>query len=85
MEGSDERSDEEEFRNLFKLMDQDGNERLSKEEIKECFKNFRQEFNDYELDDLFESVDQDKDGEIDFDGLYIYFIILINLYNSHQN
>ena len=61
--------DEEEFKNLFKLMDQDGNGRLSKEEIKSCFKNYHQELNEYELDDLFEKADQDKDGEIDFYGL----------------
>ncbi len=64
---------EEEFRKLFKLMDQDGNGRLSKKEIKDCLKSYSLELNEFELEDLFEKVDKDKDGEIDFDGLLIYY------------
>ena len=50
---------------VIAIMDDDGNKRLSKEELKTGLKDYGVELNIRELDDIFALFDRDRDGTID--------------------
>lgn len=52
---------------LFKSIDRDDNNRLSKEEMREAFKSSGISVSNTKLDELFDRVDSKHDGVISFD------------------
>ena len=57
----------EEMEEAFKKMDADGNGFLSKEEIKKVLEENSQKWGHVD-DELFDKVDEDKDGKVSFEG-----------------
>jgi len=51
----------------FKIMDDDGNRQISKEEFKKGCKDFGSGLANDEVDSLFDTIDKDHSGSLDFD------------------
>lgn len=61
------KSEREELARVFKKLDQNGDGKLSKEEIKEGYiKHFGRLISDKEVDVMFDAVDTDQSGYIDY-------------------
>ncbi|CAD5211099.1 unnamed protein product [Bursaphelenchus xylophilus] len=57
----------DEFRQLFDMFDADGSGAIGNEELKEAIMSLGQNISDQEIEDLIKEVDEDGNGEIDFD------------------
>ena len=67
LEADDGVTPEEALQLLFEMMDVDGGGTLSVEEVKIAMKKQGMKMTDNEIKGLFDAVDEDKSGEIDFD------------------
>ncbi|CAD5207897.1 unnamed protein product [Bursaphelenchus okinawaensis] len=57
----------DEYRQLFDMFDADGSGAIGNEELKEAILSLGQNISDHEIEALIKEVDEDGNGEIDFD------------------
>lgn len=61
---------ETEIKEAFQRYDQDGNGVISQPEFKHLITSFDDKISDEEMKDLLSKVEMDKDGNINYDGMY---------------
>lgn len=61
---------ETEIKEAFQRYDQDGNGVISQSEFKHLITSFDDKISDEEMKDLLSKVEMDKDGNINYDGMY---------------
>lgn len=61
---------ETEIKEAFQRYDQDGNGVISQPEFKHLITSFDDKISDEEMKDLLSKVETDKDGNINYDGMY---------------
>lgn len=61
---------ETEIKEAFHRYDQDGNGVISQSEFKHLITSFDDKISDEEMKDLLSKVEMDKDGNINYDGMY---------------
>jgi len=67
------------------VIDENGDGKLSKEEIKEGYKNYYNfELSDEEVDEMFAKIDQDNSGVIEYSEFVIATINEKNLLNNQK-
>ena len=67
------------------MIDENGDGKLSKEEIKEGYKNYYNfELSDEEVDEMFAKIDQDNSGVIEYSEFVIATINEKNLLNNQK-
>ena len=59
-----------EFREIFNLVDRDNGGTITKEELAELLETLGIETSSDELGIMINEIDQDNNGEIDFDGMH---------------
>ncbi|XP_060516961.1 calcyphosin-like protein [Cylas formicarius] len=57
---------------LFRIMDEDGNKKLNKEEFERGLREIGLEITDQELDEMFEQFDTDKNGSVNLDEFLVH-------------
>ena len=68
-----------EFKKIFDEIDTDHSGLLSLDEIKKAFSEKGQQFDDEQIEAIMELVDQDGNGELDFEEFMHMFYVLINV------
>lgn len=63
---------DEELRNAFCLFDKDGSGYISSSELKAAMNNFDENLTDEEIEEMIREADLDGDGEISFEGLFLF-------------
>ena len=56
----------EKIRNVFIEVDEDGDSRLTKEELKKCFRDDRGRLDEFDLDYMIKMMDLDQNGTVEF-------------------
>lgn len=67
---------QDELQVAFKEFDKDGNGFISRDELKEVMHSVGDMLTDDELDAMIKRADIDKDGQVDYRGKEIYFIVM---------
>lgn len=79
------KKEKEALASVFKLLDKNGDGKLSKAEVKAGFdKHFGQAMSDDQVDELFANVDMDKSGFIDFSEFIVGCTSEKNIYNEKK-
>lgn len=78
------KKDKEALANVFKLIDKNGDGKLSKEEVRQGFGMHFGPISDEQVDELFENVDIDKSGFIDFSEFIVGCTSEKNIYNEKK-
>lgn len=65
---------EEEIREAFRVFDKDGNGFISAAELRHVMTNLGEKLTDEEVDEMIREADIDGDGQVNYEGLYFYFI-----------
>lgn len=60
---------EEEIRESFSIFDKDGNGYISSSELRHVMANLGEKLTDEEIDDMIREVDENGDGQIDWEGM----------------
>ena len=66
----------------FKKFDLNGTGYISVKELKQVLSNIGQNFSDSQIASMIASVDKDKDGQLNFEGLFLSAIFLIRFYKK---
>jgi calcium-dependent protein kinase len=80
------RKEKEELQNAFAAIDKNGDGKLSKDELLECYVNVLkdQEKATKEVDQMMQNVDIDHNGYIDYSGIFINVMIFNRVYIGHN-
>ena len=65
--------EEEEMRQAFKVFDIDGNGVIDAQELKLTMRNLGENLSDRDVSSMLDAADLNKDGKIDYEGLYFIF------------
>jgi calmodulin len=68
-----ETDSEEEIREAFKVFDKDGNGFISAAELRHVMTNLGEKLSDEEVDEMVREADMDGDGQINYEGIIMYF------------
>lgn len=65
---------EEEIKEAFKVFDRDGNGFISAAELRHVMTNLGEKLSDEEVDEMVREADIDGDGQINYEGIIMYFL-----------
>ena len=68
-----ETDSEDEIREAFKVFDKDGNGFISAAELRHVMTNLGEKLSDEEVDEMVREADMDGDGQINYEGIIMYF------------
>lgn len=68
---------EEEIREAFRVFDKDGNGFISAAELRHVMTNLGEKLTDEEVDEMIREADIDGDGQVNYEGKYVVFAILL--------
>jgi len=67
---------EEEIREAFRVFDKDGNGFISAAELRHVMTNLGEKLTDEEVDEMIREADIDGDGQVNYEGLLLNFVLL---------
>ena len=67
---------EDEMREAFRVFDKDGNGFISAAELRHVMTNLGEELTDEEVDEMIREADIDGDGQVNYEGLLLNFVLL---------
>lgn len=65
---------EEEIKEAFKVFDRDDNGFISAAELRHVMTNLGEKLSDEEVDEMVREADIDGDGQINYEGIIMYFL-----------
>ena len=68
----DENENKEELKQAFETFDKDGNGFITADELRHAMTNLGETLTDEEVEQMMKEADVDGDGQINYDGRYIY-------------
>ena len=71
---TDTRDKEEEIREAFRVFDRDGTGMISAAELRHVMTNIGEKLSDQEVDEMIREIDVDRDGQINYDGIYSHLV-----------
>ena len=75
--------EDEELRNSFKIFDKDGSGYIDADELRVVLEQLGDHMTKEEINELIREADLNGDGVIDYEGIYIYYILC--LFFKHRN
>ena len=71
--------DDEEMRGAFKVFDRNGDEKISKDELRHMLINLGEYFEDDEIDSLMTSINRAQNNQINYEEFKLYTMMVQNL------
>lgn len=69
---------DDDLKKVFKIFDKDHNGFITADELKSAMEMLNEKANDEEINDMIREADLNHDGQVNFEGFLVFFVMFIN-------